>query len=99
MQFWLFVVLQMLAPDCTQIVNNEGFKSLVDFGALDDDKDVLEMVKCLGSHMEAAGHVYVGTIQVKKVQALCYWVCDHLKFGQVIDHNDWDEQGHGAGND
>jgi hypothetical protein len=51
MQFWLFVVLQMLAPNCTQIVNNEHFKSLMDFGALDDDKDVLEMVKCLGSHM------------------------------------------------
>jgi hypothetical protein len=47
-------------------------------GVLDDDKDVLEMVKHLGSHTEAAGHVYVGTIQVKKLQALCYWVHDHL---------------------
>ncbi len=38
-----------------------------------------------------AGHVYVGTIQVKKLQAHCYWAHDCQKQGQVIDHNDWDE--------
>jgi hypothetical protein len=49
------------------------------------------MVKCLGSRTEAAGRVYVGTIQVKKLQVLCYWVCGHQKYGQVINHNEWDE--------
>jgi hypothetical protein len=34
------------------------------------DKDMLETLTHLGSHTEAAGHVYVGTIQVKKLQAL-----------------------------
>jgi hypothetical protein len=28
----------------TWIINNEGFQSLMDFGVLDDDKDVLEML-------------------------------------------------------
>ena len=62
---------------CTWIIINESFQSLPDFGVLDDDKDMLEMVKHLGSHTEAAGHVYVGTIQVNKLQALFYWVHDH----------------------
>jgi len=53
--------------------------------------DMLEMVKHLASHTEAAGHVYVGTIQVKKLQAIFYWVHDHQKHWQVIDHNDLDE--------
>ncbi len=87
----LFVVLWMLAAAHTQIINNEGFQSLVDFGVLDDDKDILEMVKHLGSHKEVADHVYVGTIQVKKLQVHCYWVCDHQKCRQVIDHNNKDE--------
>jgi|JI9StandDraft_1071089.scaffolds.fasta_scaffold212288_2 hypothetical protein len=76
---------------CTWITNNEGFKSLPDFGVLVDDNDMLEMVKHLASHTEAAGHVYVGTIQVKKLQAIFYWVHDHQKHWQVIDHNDLDE--------
>jgi hypothetical protein len=29
----------------THIINNEGFQSVVDFGLLDGEKDVLEMVK------------------------------------------------------
>jgi hypothetical protein len=33
----------------------------------------------------------VGTIQVKKLQVLCYWVRNHQKHGQAINHNDWDE--------
>jgi len=75
-----------------RIINNKGFQSLADFGILDSDKDVLEMVKRLGSRTEAAGRVFVGTIQVKKLQALCYWVRDHQKRGQVINHEEWDEQ-------
>jgi hypothetical protein len=75
----------------TPIINNKSFQSLTDFRVLDNDKDELEMVKHLGSYTEVAGHVYVGTIQVKKLQAHCYWVCGHQKGGQVIDHNNWDE--------
>jgi hypothetical protein len=36
--------------DCTSIINNEGFQSIAEgFGIL-EDKDMIEMVKCLGGH-------------------------------------------------
>ncbi len=37
------------------------------------------MVKHLGNHTVVAGHVNIGAIWVKKLQALCYWVCDQQK--------------------
>jgi hypothetical protein len=76
--------------DCTLIINNEGFQSIADFGVL-EDKDVFEMVKHLGNHTVVAGHVNVGAIQVKKLQALCYWVRDQQKHGQGITQDDWDD--------
>jgi hypothetical protein len=74
--------------DHTLIINNEGFQSIVDFGIL-EDKDMFEMVKCLGNHTVVAGRVNVGAIQVKKLQALCYWVHDQQKHGQGITQDDW----------
>jgi hypothetical protein len=75
----------------TSIIDNEGFTSLADFGLL-SKKDVYEMVKRMGSRTAAAGRVYVGTLQVKKLQALCYWVHDQQKHGQALDHEDWDNE-------
>jgi hypothetical protein len=49
------------------------------------------MVECLGNHTVAAGHLNVGAIQVKKLQAHCYWVCDQQKHGQGITQDDWDD--------
>jgi hypothetical protein len=46
------------------------------------------MVKRLGNRTVAAGHVNVGAIQVKKLQALCYWICDQQKHGQGITQDD-----------
>jgi hypothetical protein len=62
--------------DHMSIINNEGFQSI--------DKDMFEMVKCLGGHMVVADRVNVEAIQVKKLQALCYWVHDQQKHGQGI---------------
>jgi hypothetical protein len=76
--------------DCMLIINNEGFQSIADFGIL-EDKDVFEMVKRLGNCMVAARHGNVGAIQVKKLQALHYWVCDQQKHGQGITQDDWDD--------
>jgi hypothetical protein len=76
--------------DHTSSINNEGFQSIADFGIL-EDMDVFEMVKHLGNHTVAAGHVNVGAIQVKKLQALCYWVRDQQKHGQGITQDDWDD--------
>jgi hypothetical protein len=41
--------------------------------------------------MVVAGHVNIGAIQVKKLQALCYWVHDQQKHGQGITQDDWDD--------
>jgi hypothetical protein len=76
--------------DHTLIINNEGFQLIADFGVL-EDKDVFEMVKRLGNCTVAAGRVNVGVIQVKKLQALCYWVRDQQKHGQGITQDDWDD--------
>jgi hypothetical protein len=80
----------VLAVCDTSIINNEGFQSIVDFGIL-EDKDMFEMFKHLGNCMVAAGHVNVGAIQVKKLQAVCYWVRDQQKHGQGITQDDWDD--------
>ena len=52
---------------------------------------MFEMVKHLGNRMVAAGRVNIGAIQVKKFQALCYWVCDQQKHGQGITQDDSDD--------
>jgi hypothetical protein len=75
--------------DCTSIINNEGFQLIADFGIL-EDKDMFEMVKCLGNCTVVAGCVNIGAIQVEKLQALCYWVCDQQKHGQGITQDDCD---------
>jgi hypothetical protein len=69
--------------DCTSIINNEGFQSIADFGIL-EDKDVFEMVKCLGNHTVAAGRVNVGAIQVKKLQALFCWYVINRNMDRVL---------------
>jgi hypothetical protein len=38
-----------------------------------------------------AGGVNVGVIQVKILQALCYWVRDQQKHGQGITQDNWDD--------
>jgi hypothetical protein len=75
--------------DHMSIINNEGFQSIADFGILEDIY-VFEMVKHLGGHTVVAGCVNVGAIQVKKLQALCYWVHDQQKHGQGITQDNWD---------
>jgi hypothetical protein len=76
--------------DCMSIINNEGFQLIADFGIL-EDKDVLKMVKRMGNRTVAAGRVNVRAIQVKKLQALCYWVHDQQKHGQGITQDDCDD--------
>ena len=76
--------------DRTSLIDNEGFQTVADFGLL-DEKDVYEMVKRMGSRTAAAGRVNVGAIQVKKLQALRFWVRDQQTHGQAINAADWDE--------
>ena len=63
---------------------NEGFTSVEDLAVLEMDTDVSDMVKCMASCTAADGHVNLGTIQIKRIQALAWWICDRMKHGQPI---------------
>ena len=71
------------------IMANEGFVDIDDLGVMEGDKDVLEMAKRLSSRTVADGRVLLGTVQIKRLQALVWWVRDHHRRGLVIDHNDF----------
>jgi len=46
----------------------EGFATLADFGTLQGDTGVTEVVKGVAARPTNQGHVIVGTLQVKKLQ-------------------------------
>ena len=66
------------------IVGNEGFTSVEDLAVLEMDTDASEMVKHMASHTVADGHVSLGTVQIKRIQALAWLVHDCMKHGQTI---------------
>ena len=68
----------------------EGIDSLEAFGALSGDADVTEMAKRMASRTVNAGRVILGTMQIKKIQALVFWVKDHEKRQVDIDPGMWD---------
>ena len=67
----------------------EGIDSLEAFGALSGDSDVTEMAKRMASRTVNAGRVILGTMQIKRVQALVFWVKDHEKRQVEIDPDMW----------
>jgi len=72
------------------IINREGFQSLADLGVLETDTDVSDMAKRLASRTQAEGRVYLGTVVVKRLQMLVWWVRDHQKRGLPINAADFD---------
>lgn len=64
-----------------QMIENEGFLSLADLGVMEGDKDVLEMSKRMASRTVQDGRVTLGTVQIKRLQALVWWVRDHQRRG------------------
>lgn len=79
-------------PQCDVLVNQEGFTSIASMGVLGGDGDVLEMAKRLAGRTQVDGRVILGTVQIKNLQALVYWVKDKLKRGQPLNAADWDAQ-------
>ena len=75
----------------TQFINNEGLTSIANLGLLDGDNDVLEMAKCMVTQTEANGCVNLGTIAIKKLQALVYWIKDCQMHSLEVNADDWDE--------
>ena len=68
----------------TRIIDNEGFTSVEDLAVLETDTDVSEMAKRMASRTAVDGRVNLGTVQIKRIQALAWWVRDRVKHGQPI---------------
>ena len=66
---------------CTRLIDNEGFNSLEYFCIMDRDTDVLYMANFL-DRRDVATCVKIGTVQIKEIQDLVWWVNDF----QTHDH-------------
>ena len=69
----------------------EGLNSIDAFATLNVDSDVTEMAKRMAARTANAGRVILGTRQIKKIQALVYWVKDHHKRNLDVDPHAWTE--------
>jgi hypothetical protein len=70
------------AATCTTFINTKGLDSMEAFASINSDPDVTEMAKQIASRPNAAAErVILGTMQIKRLQALVYWVKDHDKHG------------------
>jgi hypothetical protein len=63
----------------TLIMIREGYYQLDDLGVLETDMDVAEMAKRMGSFTQAEWRVLLGTVIIKHLQTLVWWIRDHQK--------------------
>jgi hypothetical protein len=68
----------------------EGLDSMEAFALLSGDGDVTEMAKRMSSRSVNAGRVILGTMHIKRIQALVFWVKDLAKRGITPDPDEWD---------
>ena len=61
----------------THIINGKHFQSLQDFCMFESNKDVDRMASHLASSTQQEGCMHLGTIAIKKLQALVFWCKDH----------------------
>jgi hypothetical protein len=54
------------------------------------DKDVLEMARQMATRSINAGRVLLGTVQIKRLQALVWWVRDYQRRGLALVAADFD---------
>jgi hypothetical protein len=70
------------AATSTTFLNIEGLDSVEAFASMNSDSNITEMAKQMASRPNAAaGRVILGTMQIKRLQALVYWVKGHDKRG------------------
>lgn len=68
----------------------EGLDTIDSFATLNGDNDVTEMAKRMASRSSVAtGRVILGTMQIKKIQALVFWVKDHHKRNLIVNPDEW----------
>jgi hypothetical protein len=60
-------------------ISVEGLDLLSAFTQLNGDSDITEMAKRMAAWPSATGRMILGTMQIKRLQALVYWVKDHDK--------------------
>jgi hypothetical protein len=72
-------------------IDVEGLDSINAFATLNGDGDVTEVAKRMAARTANVGRAILGTIQIKKIQALVYWVKDHHKRNLDVDPHAWTE--------
>jgi hypothetical protein len=73
-------------------IDIEGLDTIDVFANLKGDSDVTERAKRMASRGAAVGRVILGTMQIKKIQALVYWVKDHHRRNLDVDPDMWTEE-------
>ena len=82
----VLAVCGVVDPDNRNLIcTGDGLTPITEFGVFDSDCDVVDMVKRLSSRTINNGLVNIGTIHIKKIQALVWWINDRQKFGQDLD--------------
>ena len=66
------------------LIQNEGFETLEDIAILESDADLTEMAKRSASRTMADGRVLLGTVQIKRMQGLVWWLHDRMKHQQPL---------------
>ena len=74
----------------TLIINNKSLTSIADFGFLGGgDDDVTAMSSCMARRVANNGRVILGGIQIKKIQALVWWIRNRHNLVHPIDADLW----------
>ena len=88
----VLAVCGVVDPDNRNLIRTgEGLTSIADFGVFDSDRDVVDMEKRLSSRTINDGRVNLGTVHIKKIWALVWWINDRQKFGQDLDPAKFDQ--------
>ena len=88
----VLAVCGVIDPDNRNLVcTGEGLTSIADFGVFDSNRDVVDMAKRLSSRTINDGRVNLGTVHIKKILALVWWINDCQKFGQDLDPAKFDQ--------
>ena len=82
----VLAVYGVVDPDNRNLIRTgKGLTSISDFGVFDSNRNVVDMAKRLSSRTMNDGRVNLGTVQIKKIQALVWWINDRQKSGQDLD--------------
>ena len=88
----VLAVCGVVDPDNENLIcTGKVLTSIADFGVFDSDRDVVDMAKRLFSRTINNGRVNIGTVHIKNIQALVWWINDCQKFGQDLDPIKFDQ--------